>query len=86
NLQIRDVLPSSAERIAKSLLTTRGFVESCTPVVCVMKKYRNSGDAYTLHVIDGAHRVRAFAMAESAVDRYNADRCPRAGPTSKGDS
>ena len=25
-------------------------------------------------------------MAESAVDRYNADRCPRAGPTSKGDS
>ncbi|CAN0271811.1 unnamed protein product [Ascophyllum nodosum] len=38
NLQIRDVLPSSAERIAKSLLTTRGFVVSCTPVVCVMKK------------------------------------------------
>ena len=38
NLQIRDVLPSSAQRIAKSLLTTRGFVESCTPVVCVMKK------------------------------------------------
>ena len=38
NLQIRHVLPSSAERIAKSLLTTRGFVESCPPVVCVMKK------------------------------------------------
>ena len=50
SLQIRDVRPSSAERIAKSLLTTRGIVESCPPVVCVMKQvsYKTQGSLVSI--------------------------------------
>ena len=41
----------------------------------------NSGDAYTLHLIDGAHRAQAFASAVLATVEYNADRSPRPRPT-----
>ena len=43
-------------------------------------------NAYTLHVIDGAHRVDAFVMAVSAIDQCNADRSPTTAPTTTGDS
>ena len=51
SLQIRDVRPSSAERIAKSLLTTRGFLESYPPVVYVMKqvKYKTQRSLVSIH-------------------------------------
>ena len=41
----------------------------------------NSGDTYTLHLIDGAHRAQAFASAVLATVEYNADRSPRPRPT-----